>query len=137
MIFGVGCDIVDIKRIDRIIKRWGDLFINRVFSKSEIRESRDILDYKRRSEYFAKRFAAKEAYSKALRIGIGNKGLSFCNIEVLYDEYFAPYININLSNHIKEYILKRLKRKYKALRSHLSMSDEYPYAIAYVVLEVE
>ena len=87
-IFGIGTDIVNIKRIDNSLKKYGSHFKNRIFSKKEI-----IYCEKRKnsSAFYAKRFAAKEAFSKALGTGI-KKGIYFKNIEITNDDLGKPSI---------------------------------------------
>lgn len=118
MIDGVGCDIVSIPRIMKAIKRWGDKFLYRVFTDKEIAAaaSKNNIRY----NYFAKRFAAKEAFAKALKTGIGEK-CSFRDIEILNNSKGMPYCNI--------------LRKEINLIPHLSLSDDGEYALAFVILE--
>jgi holo-[acyl-carrier protein] synthase len=117
MIFGIGCDIIDIKRIQFIIDRYNDKFLNRIFTDQEINLGQSI----KNNSYYAKRFSAKEAYAKATGYGIGGK-VSFKDIEILNDKNGAPYFNKHpLQN--------------KNISAFLSISDEIQYAISYVVLE--
>ena len=80
MIFGIGIDLVDIERMEGVIHRWGDRFINRVFTPDEME-----ICYARAfpPSSFALRFAAKEAFSKALGLGM-KKGLRWRDIEVFH-----------------------------------------------------
>ena len=80
MIIGVGSDIIDITRIDNTIKRFGNRFINRCFTKIEIDKSNQRNN---RSSSFAKRFAAKEAFSKALGTGF-SQGVFFKDSNFLF-----------------------------------------------------
>ena len=102
-IFGIGSDLVNIKRIQGILKRNRN-FKNRVFSKKEI-----VIGSKKnnQSNYFAKRFAAKEAFSKALGTGI-SKGLSFKDIEILNNKRGKPILNVNGKS---KKIVKKLIKK--------------------------
>ena len=79
-IFGIGTDIINIKRLDKSLKLHGKAFKNRIFSEKEI-----IYCEKKNNpnSYYAKRFAAKEALSKALGTGISN-GIDFRNIEIFF-----------------------------------------------------
>ena len=103
-IFGIGSDLVNIKRIQGILKRNRN-FKNRVFSKKEI-----VIGSKKnnQSNYFAKRFAAKEAFSKALGTGISN-GINFNEIIILNKKSGKPYINI--VGKTKKILNKKFKRK--------------------------
>ena len=89
-IFGIGTDIVNIKRMEKSIKKSRNNFINKVFSKNE------ILYCERKKNpfpFYAKRFAAKEALSKALGTGI-RKGINFKNIEITNDNFGKPSIKL-------------------------------------------
>jgi len=117
MIFGIGCDIVDVRRIKSIVDRYNDKFLNRTFTDQEINLSK----LTKNNSYYAKRFSAKEAYAKATGYGIGKK-VSFKDIEILNDKNGAPYFNKHpLQN--------------KNIKAFLSISDEIQYAVSYVVLE--
>ena len=125
-IFGIGTDIVNIKRIEKSIKKNGKRFKNKIFSLKEIA----YCDNKKNpSSYYAKRFAAKEAFSKALGTGI-SKDVSLRNIEVTNDIKGKPLIKLNKKLDI--YLKKRLKSsKYDI---HLSLSDDNPWAHATVII---
>ena len=84
-ILGIGVDIINNKRIQSIIRN--KRFIHKTFGKNEVRFSKKI---KRKTNYFAKRFAAKEAFAKALGTGFRNN-LNFKDIEVLNDKKGKPY----------------------------------------------
>ena len=89
-IFGIGTDIVNIKRIEKILKKKNNNFKNRIFSNREI----IYCDNKKNpSSYYAKRFAAKEAFTKALGTGI-NKGISLKDIEIFNDSLGKPKIKL-------------------------------------------
>jgi len=120
-----GVDIVENKRFSKSIKNIN--FINRVFSKKEIELSSN---HKNKTNYYAKRFAAKEAFYKALGTGIRN-GYSFKDVSIKNDKYGKPLININ--NKIKKMIYKKFK--VKKFKIHLSLSDEKKHSIAFVILE--
>mgnify|MGYP001170494534 CR=1 FL=1 len=125
-IFGIGTDIVNIKRMDNSLKKYGVNFKNRIFSKNEIK----YCDKKKNSSaFYAKRFAAKEAFSKALGTGI-RKGVRLKNIEITNNIYGKPYIL--LKGNIAEYLKKRIKNKKYDI--HLSLSDDKPWAQATVII---
>lgn len=117
MITGIGCDIVKIERIAGLISGYGDKFLKRIFTEKEIELSKFIKNPDKSVNYYAKRFAAKEAISKALGIGIGEK-LSFLDIEITNDENGKPLCNISLDD-------------FKSISIMLSLADETEYAIAY------
>ncbi len=125
-IFGIGTDIVNIKRFDKIAKKNKASFINRIFSKNEIKYCKNK---KNPSSYYAKRFAAKEAMSKALGTGI-RKGISFKNIEISNDNYGKPFIK--LKGTTAQYLKKRIKSKNYYI--YLSLSDDKPWAQATVII---
>ena len=125
-IFGIGTDIVNIKRIEKSLKRHGAKFKNNIFSKNEI----TYCDKKRNSSsFYAKRFAAKEALSKALGTGI-SKSIKFKNIEIFNDSYGKPFIK--LIGSANDYLKKKIKNK--KYNIHLSLSDDKPLAHATVII---
>ena len=124
-IFGIGTDIVNIKRIDSLIKKSRKSFIKRVFSEKEI----TYCDKNDSSSFYAKRFAAKEALSKALGTGF-KKGISLKNIEIFNDKSGKPHIK--LKGDVDKYLKKKIKKgKYNI---YLSLSDDKPWAQATVVI---
>ncbi len=127
-ILGIGTDIVNIKRIEKSLKSHGNDFKEKIFLKNEIK----YCDKKNNpSAFYAKRFAAKEALSKALGIGIRN-GLNFKNIEIKNDNYGKPYIKLNGA---AETFLKK-KAKNKKYSIYVSLTDEKSFAHATVVISV-
>ena len=124
-ILGIGVDIIKNKRIKFLINN--KLFIKRTFGKNEVKLSKKIKD---KTNYFAKRFAAKEAFSKSL--GTGFRGnLNFKDIVVLKDKLGKPYFKLN--NKIKRIISKKINLKLAEF--FLSLSDEKEYSIAFVILQ--
>ena len=125
-IFGIGTDIVNIKRIKKILKNNGTRFKNKVFSESEINYCEKKRDP---GPFYAKRFAAKEAFSKALGTGI-RKGINLKNIIIFNDVYGKPKIKLKGSTY--NYFKKKIKsKKYNV---HLSLSDDEPWAQATVII---
>ena len=125
-IFGIGTDIVNIKRVEKSLKLHGNKFKENIFSKNEIA----YCEKKRNpSVFYAKRFAAKEALSKALGTGI-RKNIKFKNIEVFNDHYGKP--SIKLIGPVDKYL--KLKIKKKKYNIFLSISDDKPWAQATVVI---
>jgi holo-[acyl-carrier protein] synthase len=124
-ILGLGVDIVKNKRIETLLKN--KIFITRTFGKKEIKSAKNISN---KINFFAKRFAAKEAFAKALGTGFRNK-LNFKDIEILNDKMGKPYYL--KSNKINNIIVKRFKiKKYNLF---LSISDEKDYSIAFTILQ--
>ena len=124
-ILGVGVDIVENSRIGKLLKN--KLFIKRIFTNSEILIASKIKDKK---SYYAKRFAAKEAFAKSIGTGFRNN-LNFNDISIVNDKLGKPSFIIN------EKIKKIVKKKFKttSFNFFLSISDEKKYSVAYVVLQ--
>ncbi len=123
-IYGIGNDLTNIDRIKRSIRN--KKFIIRMFNKTEIKKCNKL---KKSANCFAKRFAAKEAFAKALGIGI-SKGLKFKEISVLNISSGKP--TINLSGNTKKIVEKILRtKKYKTL---ISLSDDKSYGLATVII---
>ena len=122
---GIGVDIIDNKRIRTSIKNKN--FIVRSFGKDEILNVKRILN---KTNYFSKRFAAKEALSKAMGIGFRD-GLNFKDIQVLNDNLGKPYYVI--SHKVRNLIKK--KKKVKNFNLFLSISDEKEYSIAFAIIQ--
>ena len=125
-IFGIGTDIVNIKRIKKILKNNGTRFKNKIFSESEINYCEKKRDP---APFYAKRFAAKEAFSKALGTGI-RKGINLKNIIIFNDVYGKPKIKLKGSTY--NYLKKKIKSK--KYNIHLSLSDDEPWAQATVII---
>ena len=126
IIFGIGTDIVNIKRLEKSLKKYGNRFKKRIFSNNEIIYCEGK---KNPISFYAKRFAAKEAFSKALGTGI-RKDINFKNIEVINNKYGKP--QIKLSGKVNEYIKKKMKKK--KYNIYLSLSDDIPWAQATVII---
>jgi len=121
---GNGVDIVENNRIKNLTK---DIkFINRIYSNFEIQESKKL---KNKVNFFAKRFAAKEAFVKSLGTGFRN-GVNFKDISVKNNNYGKPIIHLN--NKVKKILKKKLKlNKFKIF---LSLADEKKHSIAFVII---
>jgi holo-[acyl-carrier protein] synthase len=124
MIYGIGIDIVDIRRMGRVIDRWGTRFINRVFTAREISF---CCQRPRSVSSLALRFAAKEAFSKAIGLGM-KRGIRWRDIEVVQNPNGRP--DINVTGEALSFC-----RKEGIGRWHVTLSDESYYGIAVVVLE--
>ena len=125
-IFGVGTDIVSIDRIKKLITN--KKFLSRIYNIKEISKCKKLI----KSEHcFAKRFAAKEAFSKALGTGISN-GIKLNEIIVKNNISGKPYFNFegNTKNLLKK------KFKNKEIKTSLSLSDENKYAVAFVTISL-
>ena len=124
MIRGIGVDIVKVDRIEKAVERWGHRFLKRIFTAAEIERCQKRA---RPAQCLALRFAAKEAFAKALGLGM-RKGLRWRDIEVVHDNFGKP--DLLLHNQAQ-----RLLEAMEASRTWLSLSDERESALAVVVLE--
>ena len=123
-IVGNGVDIIKNSRVKNLIKN--PKFLSRIFSVNEIKDSKKI---KNKTNFFAKRFAAKEAFVKSIGTGF-RKGINFKDISVKNNNLGKP--QLYLSKKIKSFLSHKLKyRKYKI---HLSLSDENKHSIAFVII---
>lgn len=123
-IFGIGTDIIKISRIKKSIQKKS--FLKRLYHNDEIKRCKKT---KNLLNCLAKRFAAKEAFSKALGTGI-SKGINFNEIVILNEKNGKPFIK--LLKKTKKNVNKKLKKKnYKIL---LSLTDEDNYAVAFVTI---
>ena len=124
MIYGIGIDLVHIIRIERVLNRWGDRFVGRVFTPDEAK-----LCFNRASppSSFALRFAAKEAFSKALGLGM-RKGIAWRDIEVFHLGSGKPGLKLHGR-------ASGICREKQISGIHLSLSDDGDYGVAMVVLE--
>ena len=125
-LFGVGTDIIRVNRLKKSLKK--KLFLSRVFNQEEIIKCKRT---KKNLNCFAKRFAAKEAFSKALGTGI-SKGINFNEIVVLNEKSGKPYIK--LINNTKKIVEKKLKKR--IYKISLSIADEKDYAVAFVTISI-
>lgn len=123
MIYGIGTDIVEIKRIQQMTDQYGDKFAQRILSPKEL----NIYHvHAQPVQYLAKRFAAKEAAAKALGIGIA-QGLSFHQFSIMNDVLGKPCIG--LSGQAEQLVSR------EGLQLHISLSDEKEHAVAFVIAE--
>ena len=125
-IFGIGTDIVKISRIKKGFKN--KLFVSRLFNREEILKCKKTKNF---YNCFAKRFAAKEAFSKALGTGI-RKGINFNEIVVINQKNGKPFIR--LIDTTKKNVEKKLKKK--KYKISLSLTDEDNYAVAFVTISL-
>ncbi|EME71449.1 4'-phosphopantetheinyl transferase [Paramagnetospirillum caucaseum] len=128
MIIGLGSDLVDIRRIEDSLERFGERFIAKVFTEGE-RATAERRVGQARSGAYAKRFAAKEALVKAL----GKDGVGWRDIEIANDGEGRPCLS--LSGGAAALLARRIPAGMRA-HLHLSLTDEYPLAQAVVIIEV-
>jgi len=127
MIIGIGSDIIDIRRIESTIEKYGDRFLNRIFTETERRKS----DRRhRRAASYAKRFAAKEACAKALGTGL-NRGVFWRDMGVVNLPSGEPTLRLTggAAARLAELIPHRHKAQIK-----LTITDDFPMAQAFVII---
>ena len=125
MIYGIGTDLVNIERVKKFLSKNRDGFVKRVLSEHEQALFTNKADS---AEYCAKRFAAKEAFAKALGTGIG-RVVSFQDLTVRNNENGKPHFIP--SEKLRKFLVEK-----NIKQAHLSISDESKNAIAFVVLEM-
>ena len=124
-ILGIGVDMIENKRIGKSIKN--SKFKNRIYTSKELAQSSLI---KNKISYFSKRFAAKEAFAKAIGTGF-RKNLNFKDIEIINDKMGKPYYKITSK------ITKFVKKKFNVTKFNcfLSISDETDYSTAFTIIQ--
>ncbi|TVP43297.1 MAG: holo-ACP synthase [Halomonas sp.] len=124
MIVGIGSDIARIERFTRAVERHGPRFAQRILGPDEHAVWRQK---SQPAAFLAKRFAAKEAFVKALGLGL-REGMQWCDIQVLNDALGKPYFLLSGE-------AERLFQAAGVTASHITLSDEADYAVAFVILE--
>ena len=130
MIFGIGTDIVAIKRIEDGLLKHGDSFLHRILGDAELVEyakHNDSANTHAAARFVAKRFAAKEAFSKAFGTGIG-EAVGWHDVWVTHDAKGKPVLAMSAA-------LQARLDEASVNHTHISISDEQDHAIAFVVLE--
>ncbi len=127
MILGLGNDIVDIRRIEKTLERFGDRFIQRIFTEIEQRKSDGRAA---RAASYAKRFAAKEACSKALGTGF-RRGVFWRDLGVVNEPSGRP--TLHLTGEARRHLEHLTPLGFDA-QIHLTITDDYPYAQAVVII---
>ena len=123
-IIGNGVDIIDNSRIKKSIEKKN--FVTRIFSQYEINQSKKL---KNKANFFAKRFAAKEAFVKSIGSGFRN-GINFKDISITNDIFGKPELLVNKK--LKNFISKKFKTK--NFKVSLSLADEKNHSIAFVII---
>jgi holo-[acyl-carrier protein] synthase len=130
MILGIGNDIVDIRRIERTLERYGDRFISRVFTDTERAKSERRAE---RAASYAKRFAAKEACSKALGTGF-RRGTYWRDMGVVNEPSGRP--TMVLDGGARSHLERMTPAGHRAV-IHVTLTDDFPYAQAIVIIAAE
>ena len=128
MIIGLGSDLIDIRRIEKSINRFGDRFTNRLFTPLEQEKSDGR---KQRAASYAKRFAAKEACSKALGTGLA-QGVFWRDMGVSNLPSGKP--TLQLQNGAAARLKELIPQNHRAI-IHLTITDDFPLAQAFVIIE--
>ena len=131
MIIGIGTDILNLERFKKTLDKFDQKFIDRIYGKNEILISQNKLQVS--TNYLGKRFSAKEATWKALSPVRGD-GLVFKEIEILNDTNGKPYLFF--SGKTKEFIEKKEKNLKAKLKFNISISDDNPFVITFVVISL-
>ena len=125
MIVGIGIDIIDNRRIQKLINKYSIKFKKKCFTKGEINRSGKI---NQKINFFSKRYAAKEACAKALGLGLSN-GIIWKDIEIINDKYGKPLIKLH-----KKALLRLQNIADCKFKIEVSLSDEKNYSIANVII---
>jgi holo-[acyl-carrier protein] synthase len=132
MILGLGSDICDIRRIERSLERFGERFVTRVFTDAERRKA-ERRSGRSKAGTYAKRFAAKEACAKALGTGFA-RGVFMSDLGVVNLPGGQPTLRLSGGAAVR---LAQLTPPGMQARVDLTMTDEYPYAYAQVIISAE
>ena len=130
MILGTGIDLLKVSRVKKILDKYGDLFIKKIFSDEEIKNNKEIIFKVNR---LAKSFATKEAFVKALGTGF-TKHIFFKDISLKNKKNGKPFIS--LSNRAQKYLRKKTPNGHKAT-VNVSISDEKDYVISNVIISFQ
>lgn len=128
-VIGLGTDIVNINRIQKIYSKYGSHFLDKILTETEKKTEKKISNLIN-IETIAKRFAAKEAISKAIGYGF-SKGIHFKNIEIFNDKNGKPYANVNGKAKIT---LSKISKKYNIF---ITLSDDKPWAVATALITTQ
>ena len=128
MIYGIGTDLINSERVEKLLAKFGNKFLFKIFSKKEIKNSKTSFN---KALYFSKRFAGKEAFWKAMSPNKEDT-LYFNEIEILSSNNGKPYVNlIGMTKNKVSNLEKSLNCKFNF---HISISDEKPNALAFVII---
>lgn len=130
MIVGIGTDIISITRLKGVLEKFGEKTLDYLFTPQEQKLAQSKKNLRIRNSFYAKRFASKEAFSKAAGTGIGV--VSFSQIEITNDDKGAPILTV--FGDTKKYLDSIVPKGYLP-RIHLSITDEQSCAVAFVIIE--
>jgi len=129
VIVGIGSDLSDIRRIQKSLDRFGERFTNRIFTETERARSEAKPD---RAASYAKRFAAKEACAKALGTGVPRRGVHWADMGVVNQRSGKP--TMALTGGAAERLASLIPEGMEPV-IHVSLTDDHPYAQAFVIIE--
>lgn len=130
-ILGIGCDLCDMTRVEKLYIQFQDKFLNRIFSEAECTNFANVAEVKK-VPFLAKRFATKEAVAKALQTGIGKHAV-FTEISCVNLPSGAPYVILSGAAH--HTALKQAQaKKFENYKTYISLSDDNGFALSFVVL---
>ena len=133
MIIGIGSDLSDIRRIEKTLERFGDRFVKRTFTEIERdRSERKVNAQGGRAASYAKRFAAKEACAKALGTGVPRRGVHWADMGVVNLRSGKPTMALTGGAALR---LAEIMPDGHVPVIHLSLTDDHPYAQAFVIIE--
>ena len=128
MIYGIGTDLINSERVEKLLNKFGNKFLSKIFSNQEIKNSE--ISYNK-ALLFSKKFAGKEAFWKAISPNKDNT-LHFNEIEILSNGNGKPYVNlIGMTKNKVSSLEKSLNCRFNF---HISISDEKPNALAFVII---
>lgn len=130
MIYGIGTDLIDSRRINVLIQKFGNRFLKKFFSHNEIQIGRKTYN---KELFFSKRFAGKEAFWKALSPEKTNT-VYFRDIEILSSKTGRPFVNV--IGKTKNLLLVKEKLFKKSFVFDVSLSDEPPFALAFIIISL-
>lgn len=128
MILGIGSDLIDIRRIEKTLERWGERFKNRIYTPQEIAKAERRAT---KAETYAKRFAAKEACAKALGTGVPRKGVHWTHMGVVNLPSGKPTMALTGGAAIR---LAQMLPAGMVAQIDVTLTDDYPLAQAIVVI---
>lgn len=129
MILGIGIDLLNVNRLEKLQKKFGEKFVHKILAEEEINQYTKIS--KNHTEFLAKKFCVKEAFSKALGTGIG-RGINFNDIIINNDILGKPIITLTEKGY--NFLESYYKTDYKFLQIDISTTDEAPYVNAFVII---
>ncbi|MDR1498806.1 MAG: holo-ACP synthase [Rickettsiales bacterium] len=131
MILGLGIDLLDSHRVEKLLEKFGDKFIDRVLSVEEIRIFSTLSSSNRKIKFLAKRFSTKESVFKAVGMGLG-RGLVMKNISVLNDDFGRPYVVLDYIS--TEFICNFYHKNIENIRFDVSITDEGKFVNSVAVI---